>query len=169
MIRLLSLKGWLWVNYQKRQGVSIKVWRTGRSSPPFISRYRNDFKPWAVCKELDFWAEQLVIFHEKFTQKIVTLWANCSAWLKAIHKAVFQSSCSTNSFVRSYLSEMQALATLKITTSRVGRGTYHCWLPPLGNLVKVNVDGVVGEVLSEPDADITQHLIWVLRLSFPME
>ena len=84
--------------------------------------------------------------HGRFTRLVVTLWAIWFARRKAIHESIFQSPHSTNSFIDSYLNELQVMSKpprQSPTTFRGRADSVPRWLPPPDNFMKINVDGAV--------------------------
>jgi hypothetical protein len=85
--------------------------------------------------------------HIQFTRVAITLWSIWTSRQNAIHEDIFQSSLSTHSFVNSYLSELQAIAT-PVKTAHVpapkpsGQAR---WIPPSKVIPKINVDAAVSK------------------------
>jgi ribonuclease HI len=88
-----------------------------------------------------------LLSHNEFTRLVVTLWAIWTARRKAIHEDIFQSPLSTFGFISSYLSKLRQPAKPTSMKPNISnrRSVQAKWIPPPGDLHKINVDAAVSK------------------------
>lgn len=95
-----------------------------------------------------------LLSQEVFDQLVVTLWALWGVRRKAVHENLFQPPHSVNSFISSYLSELQLsnakcwsgnvrLSSYSVSGGRQSKVRPSAWLAPVSANVKLNVDAGV--------------------------
>ena len=84
-----------------------------------------------------------ILTKEQFDRLVVSLWAIWGDRRKAIHESIFQSPHSVDSFISSYLGELQVInaKTPAVTTQR--RVNPRGWLASSAGNAKINVDVAV--------------------------
>jgi hypothetical protein len=81
---------------------------------------------------------------EDMVRVVVTIWAIWHARRKAIHENLFQCPLSTHAFIDKFVSELGETTMVWTRERQLGRPARR-WIPPLGDLAKINVDAAVSK------------------------
>jgi hypothetical protein len=86
----------------------------------------------------------LLSTQEDMVRVVVTIWAIWHARRKALHENLFQGPLSTHAFIDKFVSKLGEMTTVQ-TKERQPERPARRWIPPPGDMAKINVDVVVSK------------------------
>jgi hypothetical protein len=84
------------------------------------------------------------VVQEDIYRVVVTIWAIWHARRKAIHENLFQGPLSTHAFINKFVSKLGEMTAVRTRERQLGHPATR-WIPPTGDLAKINVDAAVSK------------------------